>query len=514
LISKKKIIDSESSKNFTTCFLFALFFLLIATKSSPLYPFNDWVDANASFTMGKAMMNGRVLYRDIFDHRGPLLYFLYGLAYIISNTTFLGVFIFEVISFSFFLFFSFKILSLYIDKEYALIAIPLLAVAVLNLKSFSHGGSPEEFCLPLIAISLFSLLKYFTVGYPKPISNRWLFINGFIAGCVLWIKFSFLGFWFGWMFSILISMLINKQINQAIKLALVFFTGMIVATLPWAIYFGLNHSIYDWINAYFVFNMTGYTQAFSLISIIKSTLLGLLSHLAQDPVNVGLVFFGIIVFVIYKNFYKTALCRLGILSCFLFLSLGVFGGGRNYIYYFLIFSPLLIFVFIVLFMHVYDRFAVIQSRKKFHSILFLSLIFSSLYLVQFNHNIYMLEFKKEDLVQFKYASIINQKKDATLLNYGTLDGGFYSAADIVPNIRFFYNPNIDYLRYPLILDEQIRYIREGVVDYIVTLNPIAYCDEKLDIPHLYENYWLIEKEIQVYEGIDVCYLLFESRLLR
>jgi len=52
----------------------------------------------------------------------------------------------------------------------------------------------------------------------------------------------------------------------------------------------------------------------------------------------------------------------------------------------------------------------------------------------------MLEFKKEDLVQFKYASIINQKKDATLLNYGTLDGGFYSAADIVPNIRFFIIP--------------------------------------------------------------------------
>jgi hypothetical protein len=75
------------------CILLSILFLLFCTKSSPLYPFNDWVDANASFTMGKGMMNGKVLYRDIFDHRGPLLYFYYGIGYLISNMDFKGVFI-------------------------------------------------------------------------------------------------------------------------------------------------------------------------------------------------------------------------------------------------------------------------------------------------------------------------------------------------------------------------------------------------------------------------------------
>ena len=103
------------------CLFLSIIFLLIATKSSPLYPFNDWVDVNAFFTGGKAMMNGRILYRDVFDHKGPLFYLLFGLAYLISNTLFLGVFIFEVISFSIFLFFSFKLASLFIDFNYSLI---------------------------------------------------------------------------------------------------------------------------------------------------------------------------------------------------------------------------------------------------------------------------------------------------------------------------------------------------------------------------------------------------------
>ena len=66
-------------------------FVALASKCSFLYPFNDWVDANIFFTMGKGMMNGRVLYRDLYDHKGPLLYFIHGIAYLISNKSFLGM---------------------------------------------------------------------------------------------------------------------------------------------------------------------------------------------------------------------------------------------------------------------------------------------------------------------------------------------------------------------------------------------------------------------------------------
>ena len=57
------------------CAAAAFFILLFATRSSFLYPCNDWNDANSYFSMGKALFNGRVPYRDIFDQKGMYLYF-------------------------------------------------------------------------------------------------------------------------------------------------------------------------------------------------------------------------------------------------------------------------------------------------------------------------------------------------------------------------------------------------------------------------------------------------------
>jgi len=464
--------------------------------------------------MGKAMMNGRVLYRDIFDHRGPLLYFLYGLAYIISNTTFLGVFIFEVISFSFFLFFSFKILSLYIDKEYALIAIPLLAVAVLNLKSFAHGGSPEEFCLPFIAISLFGLINYLKNDYPNPISNRWLSINGFIAGCVLWIKFSLLGFWFGWIVSILIVMLINKQVSIALKASLLFFLGMVAATLPWILYFGINHSIAEWINSYFLINLQSYTdykEATALIPNLRYIPIKFFGHLLLNPIIVGHLYLGFYVFLTNKKFVPEFLKKLSISLCFLLLSITVFGFGQSYTYYFLIFSPFIIFGFIVMLTLVNQKFGEFVTKKSFIAVILTIVTMTFVLTLLFQGNTDMLKVEEADLVQYKFASIINETEDATLLNFGSLDAGFYTVTGIIPNTRFFQRQNILSSRFPLSSDEQNRYIKEQLVDYAVAISPATEFDNSELNPYLFRNYTLIETEEQEYENEEYFYLLFRKK---
>ena len=58
--------------------------LLLATRSSFLYPCNNWDDANSYFSVGKAIFNGKLPYREVFDQKGILLYFLYGLCYLIK----------------------------------------------------------------------------------------------------------------------------------------------------------------------------------------------------------------------------------------------------------------------------------------------------------------------------------------------------------------------------------------------------------------------------------------------
>ena len=64
-------------KVFWFCMIAAAAVLMIGTKSSFLYPLNDWVDSNCFYTMGKAMVHGKVLYRDLYEQKGPLLYMLH-----------------------------------------------------------------------------------------------------------------------------------------------------------------------------------------------------------------------------------------------------------------------------------------------------------------------------------------------------------------------------------------------------------------------------------------------------
>ena len=78
--------------------------LLICSKSSPLYPVNDWVDANTYLTVGRGMLHGMVPYRDLYEQKGPLLYMLHAGAAAVTEKSFLGVFIIEVIACTAFLY--------------------------------------------------------------------------------------------------------------------------------------------------------------------------------------------------------------------------------------------------------------------------------------------------------------------------------------------------------------------------------------------------------------------------
>ena len=107
----------------------AFFIMLLATRSSFLYPCNNWDDANSYFSVGKALFHGKMPYRDVFDQKGMYLYFFYGLCYLVSHTTFFGVFLMEILFAFVDLCGIFSIMCLYVKRSTALILTPpVLAV--------------------------------------------------------------------------------------------------------------------------------------------------------------------------------------------------------------------------------------------------------------------------------------------------------------------------------------------------------------------------------------------------
>ena len=114
--------------------------------------------------------------------------------------------------------------------------------------------------------------------------------------------------------------------------------------------------------------------------------------------------------------------------------------------------------------------------------------------------------KKEQLFQYQFAEIINQTPNATLLNYGFLDVGVYTTTGIVPNVKHFEKQNIRYEVYPFNIDEQKRYIKERIVDYV-----LVRFKSTTDLSIFEENYRLAKRQEQFFEGRTYSYLLFKAK---
>lgn len=228
--------------------------LVLCSKSSPLYVLNDWMDANIFFTMGKSMFRGKVLYRDVFDHKGPVLYFLYGLASLIDYTGFTGVLMVEIIAFALFLHCGLRTAELLAGRALH----PAWAVLPAGGHCRQPGlcprrAAPRNCCCRFWAFALYGAVKTLQDTHPMPL--RTVALHGFLAGCALWLKYTVLGFYLAWVVVLAVVYLWRGRAAQLGKSVAAYLGGMALATLPWVIYFGVNSALEDWFTCYFYDNL-------------------------------------------------------------------------------------------------------------------------------------------------------------------------------------------------------------------------------------------------------------------
>lgn len=168
-------------------FLFSFVILLFASKFSFLYAFNDWQDANSFLTVARSILNGKILYKDIIEQKGPLLYFIYCLGYLFNFKQINGIFILEIINLTIIMYFSNLILEMYkktpINKYMSII----FGLIICTSASFTHGGSAEEFCLSFLIIALYYFNKNFVVNF---LTKKEFFLVGVITACIFFIKLN------------------------------------------------------------------------------------------------------------------------------------------------------------------------------------------------------------------------------------------------------------------------------------------------------------------------------------
>lgn len=508
--SQNNAILYKNAAVFFFCTLAAFLLLMICSRSSFLYPCNDWNDANSYFTMGKSMMNGQVIYRDLYDQKGPYLYLLYGLAYLMHHTSFAGVFVLEIIAVAIFFFFCYKILRLYCSGPISCFLLPVLGAAVLSSKSFYWGGAAEEFCLPLLGGSLYCTIKYFKEQYPQNPCLKMLFLNGICAGIIMQVKYTMLGFYFAWMAVIALSLLFRREWKDFFKSCLFFLGGMFLTFIPWLIYFGVNNALDDWYQCYIYNNVFLYSN-FQKEEISLSTriydLAKLLYWLILDNLSYFLfIILGVVYFLLSLKIHWYEKINLLLLSGLLFL--GIYAGGSTLPYYSI---PLTIFTCLgtILIGRLLDSavgkiYPASSPNRYYKVILPIALLISLGSSMTFSYansmNSYFMKQDQSSYFLYQFRDIICEEDNPTLLNISCLDAGLYTVADIMPTCKYFQTNGI---AFDEMFQEQYHYIEEGRTLYVLAR------DEYPEI--ITEKYELISSAPYEWSEAEFTYFLFRRK---
>ena len=207
----------------------------------------NYSDQSVFVYVARIIDRGGIPYRDVFDHKGPVLYFLnyiglklnyeYGVWWIEIATVFLslcGVY---------------KLSRTFLSKAGSLI------IALLDLSQivyvFSYGNLTELYALPLQIFSLNFFVEYLSCGSTK----YWkIGTCGLFFAVTLLLQPNLIAVWAVFLVCILIYLVRARKFKFLASCILSFSIGVIIMLIPVLLYFGVNNAFKDFIYDYILFN--------------------------------------------------------------------------------------------------------------------------------------------------------------------------------------------------------------------------------------------------------------------
>lgn len=489
--------------------------ILIASKNSPLYLFNDWVDLNAFMTMGKGWLNGLIPYRDLFEQKGPVLYFIFAIANAISKTYF-GIFLIEVLFFFATLFMVNKIARRYLPLRESFLVCSLMSWILTMSPYFTGGGSVEELSYVFILYSIDLVLELSDNNFK--ITNKQAFLSGLFFSVLFWIKYTMVGSYLA-AFIILFGLyLYRRQVYTLLSMTLFSLLGFMTITVPVLVYFWLQNALDDLKFCYFTSNISLYPSnpSATLIWKIINAITLYINKYTNNPLLLFIFIFMLIYLIVSKRILQTDLTKFLYCAIYFGLILTTLYGGRTSNYYFLILFPFAILPVISL---IYFMEQKSNSKGSFG----LMLAFSFIMMIGSNNNLlnsklypdnptYTLNGKYQEPFQIAFSRIINDTKNPSLLNYGFLDYGLYHQANVLPSNRYFEKQNISNEALPEMMAEQNEIVAKKRVTFVILRTGSDISEEKGVPKNIRSNYTLVaEQQQQIMTDRIYTYRLYQLK---
>ncbi len=231
----------------------SIIYLFVASPyTSPSNPYYN-CDSGIFYTIGNGINNGLLPYRDLFDHKGPLLFYIYALGALIINDKG-GVFLLQALSLALSFLYIYKLCRLFLtNKETAFVILIIMSILP---GCIGEGALSEEWSLPISLIPLYFVTQNLvtTPQITQLSNNRWLML-GVCTGLHSMIRLNNASITCGIVLFFITSLLCARRIRELLVALHVLILGVGIAVLPFAFYFYIQGSFPDFCNGTFLHNI-------------------------------------------------------------------------------------------------------------------------------------------------------------------------------------------------------------------------------------------------------------------
>ena len=215
---------------------------LFTESTSPL--FSGWGYDSAMFqTMGKYWAEGYLPYVDLYDHKGPMIFFINALGYALDGRT--GVYIIQVLSIAASESIAYRLVADRLGRGKALtlaLLLPLILAA-----NWQEGNTTEEYILPLLLGSYYWMARWCGGLEEGRFAHKAgaAFVYGLCFGFALMTRVTnALGVCLGVAF-ITVLLAVKGEWKNLLANAGTFLLGAAVPVLPFCVYFAAHGALYD-----------------------------------------------------------------------------------------------------------------------------------------------------------------------------------------------------------------------------------------------------------------------------
>lgn len=401
---------------------------LFSYTTSPWYNEPSSGDSAIFQTIGKYWVQGYLPYVDLWDQKGPLIFFLNGFGYYLTGN-FVGVYLIQLFCFSLTLCIIYHLLRISFSEVDAalLLLLPTLSFSANNL----GGNGVEEYLLPLLSVSYICLYKWTCNVREHNLTThpaKYAFVYGLVLSFSLMTRLTNALGICGATAVIAIWLILHKSWKNLLTNIFAFILGAIALFLPFAIYFHAKGAFDEMWFATFLYNIE-YAK-------ISSSQFHTLSEFIKSAVHFSDTWLLLLTSFLIYSFHKER--RLAAILWFVvsFLSLLWFLKGLAFAHYGIISLPTIA-------ISILELYEIIKKRKFYHRIMSFKLIISlyTLCVLMSCIHIYSV-FRKfyannQELVVYRnfLREVPAGYKNSFIAYNGSVD--FYLYNNIRPATRFF-----------------------------------------------------------------------------